>query len=86
MQLLTYKVEETGGKLVAVNPAYTPQMCSECGEIVEKDLSVRTHECPYCGLVLDRDVNAIRKVLQKAFYAPWLGVQDLTWAVALSVS
>ena len=86
MQLLTYKVEETGGQLVAVNPAYTSQMCSECGEIVEKDLSVRTHECPYCGLVLDRDVNAARNILQKAFYTPGLGVQDLTWAVAPSVS
>lgn len=86
MQLLTYKVEETGGQLVAVNPAYTSQMCSECGEIVEKDLSVRTHECPYCGLVLDRDVNAARNILQKAFYAPGLGVQDLTWAATPGVS
>ena len=86
MQLLAYKVEETGGQLVAVNPAYTSQMCSECGEIVEKDLSVRTHECPCCGLVLDRDVNAARNILQKAFYAPGSGVQDLTWAVAPSVS
>ena len=86
IQLLTYKVEETGGQLVAVNPAYTSQMCSACGEIVEKGLSVRTHECPYCGFVLDRDVNAARNILQKAFYTPGLGVQDLTWAVAPSVS
>jgi len=69
-----------------VNPAYTSQMCSACGEIVEKDLSARMHECPYCGFVLDRDVNAARNILQKAFYAPGLGVQDLTWAVAPSVS
>ena len=86
MQLLTYKVEETGGQLVAVNPAYTSQMCNECGEIVEKGLSVRTHECPYCGFVLDRDVNAARNILQKAFYTPGLGVQDLTWAATPSVS
>jgi len=86
MQVLAYKVEETGGQLVAVNPAYTSQMCSECGEIVEKDLSVRTHDCPYCGLVIDRDVNAARNILHKAFYAPGLGVQDLTWAAAPSVS
>jgi len=86
MQLLAYKVEETGGQLLAVNPAYTSQMCSECGETVKKDLSVRTHDCPYCGLVIDRDVNAARNILHKAFYAPGLGVQDLTWAVAPSVS
>jgi putative transposase len=27
---------------------------------VEKSLSVRTHVCPHCGLVLDRDENAAR--------------------------
>ncbi|WP_395879748.1 zinc ribbon domain-containing protein [Desulfallas sp. Bu1-1] len=30
------------------------------------DLSVRVHECPHCGLVLDRDVNAARNILKKA--------------------
>jgi hypothetical protein len=33
-------------------------MCSKCKKIVSKDLSVRTHQCPYCGFVCDRDVNA----------------------------
>jgi hypothetical protein len=32
------------------------------GAIVEKDLSVRTHRCPVCGLVIDRDVNAARNI------------------------
>ena len=26
---------------------------------VKKDLSVRVHECPYCGLVLDRDIKVL---------------------------
>jgi len=26
---------------------------------------VRVHVCPYCGLVLDRDVNAARNILRK---------------------
>jgi transposase len=30
-----------------------------------KDLSVRVHVCPVCGLVLDRDVNAARNILRK---------------------
>ena len=59
MQLMTYKTEETCGQLVPVNPEYTSQICSECGEIVEKDLSVRTHKYPFCGFVLDRDVKAV---------------------------
>ncbi len=85
-QLLAYKVEETGCQLVAVNPAYTSQECSDCGVIVEKSLSVRFHRCPVCGLELDRDVNAARNVLIKAFKTLGRSVQDLTWAVAPCVS
>jgi putative transposase len=85
-QLLAYKVEETGCQLVAVNPANTSQMCSNCGSIVEKGLSVRVHKCDDCGFELARDVNAVRNVLQKAFNLLGLSDQDLTWAVASSVS
>jgi len=85
-QLIAYKVEETGGQLIVVNPAYTSQTCSQCGVIVEKSLAVRVHRCPECGLELDRDVNAARNILQKAFVALGLSVQDLTWANAPCVS
>ena len=33
--------------------------------LVPKDLGVRVHMCPYCGLVLNRDVNAARNILRK---------------------
>ena len=85
-EMLAYKVEETGCQLVAVNPAYTTQRCSGCGEIVEKGLSVRVHDCPECGLVLDRDVNAARNVLRSAFGSLGRSDQDGTWAVAPGVS
>ena len=61
---LTYKAERAGCQFVQVNPHNTSQMCSECGQIVPKDLSVRVHECE-CGLVLDRDVNAARNILTR---------------------
>ena len=32
--------------------------------MVPKELSERIHECPKCGLVVDRDVNAARKILK----------------------
>ena len=64
-QLLSYKAEEAGTEIVTVNPAYTSQMCSSCGAIVKKSLSVRTHKCS-CGLTLDRDVNAAINVLNSA--------------------
>ena len=64
--ILTSKAEEAGRRLVKVDPRYTSQECSQCGEIVKKDLSVRIHSCPHCGLVLDRDVNAAVNILNKA--------------------
>jgi putative transposase len=54
-----------GKFVVAVNPQYTSQECSNCGSIVKKTLSVRTHICS-CGCVLDRDENAAINILQKA--------------------
>lgn len=50
---------------VAVLPHYTSQNCSNCGQVVKKSLSTRTHVCPHCGLTLDRDWNAARNILEK---------------------
>jgi putative transposase len=61
--ILEGKAECAGRRVVAVPPAYTSQDCSGCGERVEKSLSVRTHVCPSCGLILDRDENAARNIL-----------------------
>ena len=52
--------------IIAVAPQYTSQDCSSCGERVKKTLSTRTHVCPSCGLVMDRDENAARNILAKA--------------------
>lgn len=41
----------------------TSQNCSSCGELVKKDLSVRSHHCTSCGLTLDRDENAAKNIL-----------------------
>jgi len=61
---LAYKAEGAGKPFVAVNPRGTSQRCSGCQEVVRKELSERTHTCPTCGLVLDRDVNAARNIRQ----------------------
>ncbi len=50
---------------VAVNPAYTSQQCSNCGTLIKKSLSTRTHVCG-CGFVLDRDWNAAINILELA--------------------
>jgi putative transposase len=62
--LLEAKAAWAGRQVLAVPPAYTSQDCSGCGARVPKSLSVRTHVCPSCGLVLDRDLNAARNILR----------------------
>jgi putative transposase len=53
-----------GVATVAVPPHGTSQNCSNCGEVVKKTLSTRTHICPHCGHVQDRDHNAARNILE----------------------
>ncbi len=64
-QFLENKAENAGRKMIAVAPHYTSQKCSSCGEYVQKSLSVRTHVCPHCGYIADRDENAARNILQR---------------------
>jgi putative transposase len=79
-QILSYKAEDAGRKVTKVNPQYTSQMCSSCGEMVEKSLAVRIHRCPHCGLVKDRDVNSAINILRVGQTR-----QTLTWDRSPSV-
>jgi putative transposase len=62
---LTYMAKMSEGVTAFVDPRGTSQTCSACGAYVRKDLSVRTHRCPGCGLTIDRDVNAARNMLKR---------------------
>ena len=62
---LEYFGVKMGRITVAVNPAYTSQNCSNCGAVVKKSLSTRTHVCA-CGCRLDRDENAAINILNRA--------------------
>jgi putative transposase len=53
-----YKAEEAGVSVRLVDPRNTSQRCSTCGRLVPKTLAERVHNCPHCGLVMDRDLNA----------------------------
>ncbi len=63
--MIRYKAAEAGNSIIFVNPAYTSQLCSSCGTIVPKDLSVREHVCPHCGLIMSRDRNAAINILNR---------------------
>jgi putative transposase len=43
-------------------PAYTSQICSGCGAVVKRGLSVRWHSCPDCATSLHRDQNAAKNI------------------------
>ena len=69
LQLINFtktKAEYAGKIVELVNPRNTSQNCSSCGNSVPKNLSVRTHSCPFCGLVLNRDHNAAINILGRS--------------------
>ena len=73
-QILEAVAVKCGNWIVKVNPYGTSQKCSGCGENVPKALSVRIHECPHCGAVLDRDHNAAVNIKNLALSAVGLAV------------
>jgi putative transposase len=72
LSMLRYKAERAGVRLFEVDPRNTTQDCSGCGVRVEKTLAGRWHECPMCGLSIDRDLNAARNILYRAGVGPGL--------------
>lgn len=62
--MLIYKAENADKKVIKVNPNGTSQRCSQCGTVVKKDLSVRWHDCPVCGLFVHRDLNSAKEILK----------------------
>lgn len=63
-QWLEYFSNVFNRSVIAVNPAYTSQDCSNCSKRVKKSLSTRTHSCS-CGTRLCRDHNAAINILKK---------------------
>ena len=47
-----------------VNPAYTSQECSKCGNVDENNRKSQSKfECQCCGLKMNADVNASRNII-----------------------
>jgi putative transposase len=63
VQYCTYKAASAGRAVVQVDPSYTSQVCSGCGQVRKKELSERWHSCD-CGTELDRDHNAALNILR----------------------
>ncbi len=63
-EMVRVKAACAGRTFVKVDPRYTSQVCSGCGQVRKKDLSERWHSCD-CGTELDRDVNAAKNILHR---------------------
>ncbi|MEH2285156.1 MAG: transposase [Nostoc sp.] len=90
-QWLEYFGHKYGKVTVAVPPHNTSQNCSSCGEKVKKSLSTRTHVCPHCNYVADRDINASINILKLGLstvgHTGIYATGDLpSWAVGASLS
>lgn len=63
---LGYKLEERGGTLVKVNPAFTSQECSACGAIDKASReSQASYACRSCGFTEHADTNAAINILRR---------------------
>lgn len=64
--ILGYKLEERGGTLVLVDPAYTSQTCSDCGTVDKKSRkSQAVFHCQHCGFRANADHNAAINILRR---------------------
>ncbi len=81
--LRSHEAGSAGGSVVLVDPRGTSQRCSGCGAEPDrpKTLADRVHGCDVCGLVLDRDVNDARNVLQQ-LKGPGTGLRSRSVRVA----
>jgi putative transposase len=73
LDILEDKATRAGHQVIRVPARFTTQNCHRCGAYVQKSLSVRTHICPSCGLIEDRDVNAAKNILQAGAPPSWMG-------------
>ena len=70
VQILSYKAESAGMKVIKVDPRDTTQKCSRCHNIKRGSemltLKDKIYHCNVCGLVIDRDENASINIRDKS--------------------
>jgi len=70
IMIVIFKAEEAGRTVIKVNPSYTSQDCSRCGQRNQITLATRIYRCSKCRLVIHRDRNGAKRIEQKGRAAP----------------
>ncbi|MCL4375262.1 transposase [Candidatus Marsarchaeota archaeon] len=63
IQMLSYKAESAGLRIIKVDARNTSKECSNCGIIQAMPLSIREYNCSRCGMQMNRDINASINIL-----------------------
>ena len=62
--MISYKAEEAGRDLIAVNPRHTSQTCHQCGHVDRANRDQTAFHCRRCGHDAHADVNAANNILR----------------------
>jgi len=62
--MITYKAEDAGRRVIAVNPRHTSQRCSSCHEVAAENRDGHKFACVSCGFTEHADINAARNILR----------------------
>jgi putative transposase len=69
-QMIGSKAEEAGIAIVAVDPKYSSQTCSQCGHVAAESRRKRRFACVACGFMVHADVNAALEIRRRAQSVP----------------
>jgi putative transposase len=65
-QMLDYKAQSRGVKVIKVPPHYTSQICSACGYVDSENRKTQSEfKCVSCGHEENADINAAKNILDR---------------------
>ncbi|MEM6754214.1 MAG: transposase [Cyanobacteria bacterium P01_C01_bin.38] len=78
INILSFKAENAGLRVITVSPNGTSQICSSCGHVVKKPLSERMHNCPVCHTSICRDWNAAINIRNRGTHDLYKQAQSMS--------
>lgn len=76
INLLSYKAENIGKKVIKIDEYNTSKMCCVCGKLHKMKINKRIMKCE-CGNEIDRDINSAINIMKRYLSqnALWMGYQ-----------